>query len=184
VILNACESLARLTFPIAEYTIGIEKRSAMTRRSNLLKDFTTRLLLVVISSSLQRRELTRPHLRSSTSMDAAGDRFHINSGHERPELEATGLALEHSDALPTARFWHDSRALRVLGIGAELPGPPVSTADLLTTVEKRFGVAVSRRGMAFAIDSKSQRDTYAAISKRGTKRRVRDALIPVWRLPL
>jgi hypothetical protein len=66
VILNACESLARLTFPIAEYTIGIEKRSAMTRRSNLLKDFTTRLLLVVFSSSLQRRELTRPDLRSST----------------------------------------------------------------------------------------------------------------------
>ena len=83
-------------------------------------------------------------------MDTAGETFDVNSKHERPEIQVTGLALEHSDALPSARFWHDSRALKVLGMGAELPGPPVSTTDLLTRVEKRFGVSVSRRGMAFA----------------------------------
>ena len=31
-------------------------------------------------------------------------------------------------------------------MGTALPGPPVSTAELLARVEKRFGVAVSRRG--------------------------------------
>jgi 3-oxoacyl-[acyl-carrier-protein] synthase-3 len=52
--------------------------------------------------------------------------------------------------LPSAQYWHDSRALKVLGMGTALPGPPVSTADLLTRVEKRFGVAVLHRGIAFA----------------------------------
>ena len=79
-------------------------------------------------------------------MDAAGDGCHVNSGHERPELQVTGFDLEHSDALRSARFWHDSRQLKVLGMGAELPGPPVSTAELLARVEKRFGVTVLRRG--------------------------------------
>ena len=46
-------------------------------------------------------------------MDAAGETFPINSGHERPELQVIRLDLEHSDALPMARFWHDSRALKV-----------------------------------------------------------------------
>lgn len=83
-------------------------------------------------------------------MVAAGETFHVNCGHKRPELQVTELALEHSDALPAARFWHDARALKVLGMGTELPGPPVSTTDLLTRVERRFGVGVWRRGMAFA----------------------------------
>jgi len=48
------------------------------------------------------------------------------------------------------RFWHDSRTLKVLGMGTALPGPPVSTAELLERVEKRFGVAVVRRGSALA----------------------------------
>ena len=46
-------------------------------------------------------------------MDAAGETFPINSGNERPELQVVRLDLEHSDALPMARFWHDSRALKV-----------------------------------------------------------------------
>src|SRR5262245_64836414 len=46
--------------------------------------------------------------------------------------------------------WHDPRKLKVLGMGTALPGPPVTTAELLERVEKRFGVAVARRGTAFA----------------------------------
>jgi 3-oxoacyl-[acyl-carrier-protein] synthase III len=84
------------------------------------------------------------------SMDSGGETFQASSGQEPPELQVTGLAAEHSDVSSPARFWHDSRALRVLGIGTELPGPPVPTAALLTGVEKRFRVAVLRRGMALA----------------------------------
>src|SRR5262249_22819229 len=46
--------------------------------------------------------------------------------------------------------WHDPRKLKVLGMGTALPGPPVSTAALLERVERRFGVAVARRGTAIA----------------------------------
>jgi 3-oxoacyl-[acyl-carrier-protein] synthase III len=35
-------------------------------------------------------------------------------------------------------------------MGTALPGPPVSTTELLTRVEKRFGVAVSRHGCRLA----------------------------------
>jgi 3-oxoacyl-[acyl-carrier-protein] synthase III len=35
-------------------------------------------------------------------------------------------------------------------MGTALPGPPVSTAELLQRVATRFGVAVTRRGTAFA----------------------------------
>ena len=53
-------------------------------------------------------------------------------------------------AFPAPQFWHDSRKVKVLGIGIALPGPPVTTAQLLKMVEDRFGVAVSRRGSAMA----------------------------------
>jgi 3-oxoacyl-[acyl-carrier-protein] synthase III len=46
--------------------------------------------------------------------------------------------------------WRDPRTLKVLGMGTALPGPPVSTAELLERVETRFGVAVARRGTTFA----------------------------------
>lgn len=49
-----------------------------------------------------------------------------------------------------SRFWHDQRELRVLGMGAALPGPPVSTADLLSLLAKRFGVDVEHRGAGLA----------------------------------
>jgi 3-oxoacyl-[acyl-carrier-protein] synthase III len=48
------------------------------------------------------------------------------------------------------KFWYDKRKLKVLGMGTALPGPPVSTTQLLTRIEKRFGVDVSRRGTALA----------------------------------
>ena len=53
---------------------------------------------------------------------------------------------EGAAVLPSAQFWNDSRTLKVLGMGTALPGPPVSTADLLARVERRFGVALSSRG--------------------------------------
>jgi 3-oxoacyl-[acyl-carrier-protein] synthase-3 len=60
------------------------------------------------------------------------------------------IAPDSVGTFPSARFWHDSRKLKVLGMGTALPGPPVSTTELLTRVEKRFGVAVSRHGCRLA----------------------------------
>ena len=83
-------------------------------------------------------------------MDSAGQTFHVKSRYERCELQVTGLAVEQPDALPSPRYWHDSRAVKLLGMGIALPGPPIPTVALLTRVEKRFRVAVLRRGMAVA----------------------------------
>jgi 3-oxoacyl-[acyl-carrier-protein] synthase III len=57
---------------------------------------------------------------------------------------------ESAPVVPSAQYWHDSRTLNVLGMGTALPGPPVSTIELLTRVEKRFDVAVTRRGSRLA----------------------------------
>ena len=46
--------------------------------------------------------------------------------------------------------WRDRRHLKVLGMGAALPGPAISTADLLGHLEQRFGVNVSRCGTVVA----------------------------------
>ena len=48
------------------------------------------------------------------------------------------IATESSGAIARSKFWYDERTLKVLGRGAALPGPPVSTAQLLTWIEKRF----------------------------------------------
>ena len=47
-------------------------------------------------------------------------------------------------------LWSDCTPLLVLGTGAALPGEPVSTEDLLTAVERRFGLSLYRRGMRIA----------------------------------
>jgi 3-oxoacyl-[acyl-carrier-protein] synthase-3 len=47
-------------------------------------------------------------------------------------------------------FWSDRRSIRVLGIDAALPGEPISSEELLTAVEARFGLSLHRRGMAIA----------------------------------
>jgi 3-oxoacyl-[acyl-carrier-protein] synthase III len=47
-------------------------------------------------------------------------------------------------------FWHDERKLKVLGMGVALPGARMPTAELLTRIEERFRIAVSRRGTALA----------------------------------
>jgi 3-oxoacyl-[acyl-carrier-protein] synthase-3 len=49
-----------------------------------------------------------------------------------------------------SRTWRDPRQVKVLGMGAALPGPPVSTAELLERVERRFGVSISRCGKVAA----------------------------------
>lgn len=58
--------------------------------------------------------------------------------------------LETSNPVPLPKFWHDERSLSVVGIGTALPGPPITTAELLTRIEKRFSVDVTRRGTALA----------------------------------
>ena len=54
------------------------------------------------------------------------------------------------NVFPPSRIWRDPRQVKVLGMGAALPGPAVSTAELLERVERRFGVAVSRCGTVAA----------------------------------
>jgi 3-oxoacyl-[acyl-carrier-protein] synthase-3 len=70
-------------------------------------------------------------------MDPASESIHVGCDPGRP-------------AYQSPQFWHDPRKLKVLGMGTALPGPPVTTAQLLKMVEDRFGVAVSRRGTALA----------------------------------
>jgi 3-oxoacyl-[acyl-carrier-protein] synthase-3 len=84
-------------------------------------------------------------------MDAISETLRLDAENRRDELQgARRVAPESASTLPPVRFWHDSRTLKVLGMGTALPGPPVSTAELLERVEKRFGVAVVRRGSALA----------------------------------
>jgi 3-oxoacyl-[acyl-carrier-protein] synthase III len=84
-------------------------------------------------------------------MEGAGETLRVEAETGEVGLQLTPrIAPETSSTFASARFWHDSRKLKVLGMGTALPGPPVSTAELLARVEKRFGVAVSRRGRALA----------------------------------
>jgi len=79
-------------------------------------------------------------------MDAVNDTFRDMSEFQRTRLAAS----ENSRALPTPQFWHDPRTLKVLGMGSALPGPSVSTSELLEKIEDRFGIDVTRRGTALA----------------------------------
>ena len=47
-------------------------------------------------------------------------------------------------------FWSDPTPILVRGTGVALPGEPISSEELLTTVEGRFGLSLHRRGMAIA----------------------------------
>jgi len=49
-----------------------------------------------------------------------------------------------------AAIWRDPTPLRVLGTGAALPGEPIATEELLTTVDRRFSLALRRAGLAIA----------------------------------
>jgi 3-oxoacyl-[acyl-carrier-protein] synthase-3 len=47
-------------------------------------------------------------------------------------------------------FWSDPASILVLGTGLGLPGEPISSEELLTAVEGRFGLSLHRRGIAIA----------------------------------
>jgi len=47
-------------------------------------------------------------------------------------------------------IWHDRAPLLVRGAGAALPGEPISTEELLTAVDRRFGLSLARQGMTIA----------------------------------
>jgi 3-oxoacyl-[acyl-carrier-protein] synthase-3 len=47
-------------------------------------------------------------------------------------------------------IWQDATPLRVLGAGAALPGQPIATEELLTAVDRRFGLSLRRQGMTIA----------------------------------
>src|SRR5260370_27031762 len=84
-------------------------------------------------------------------MNTASETLHVDNNCGQAELQRiTRVAPEVSKAVPAVQFWHDSRQLKVLGMGAALPGPAVSTPELLGKVEKRFGVPMLRRGTALA----------------------------------
>ena len=53
-------------------------------------------------------------------------------------------------APPSPPFWSDPAPILVLGTGVALPGEPISSEELLTAVDGRFGLALHRRGIAIA----------------------------------
>ena len=79
-------------------------------------------------------------------MDSTSESLGVDSYPVRHELP---LSRDVASELPP-QCWHDTRKLKVLGMGTALPGRPVTTAQLLKRIEDRFGVAVSRRGAALA----------------------------------
>jgi 3-oxoacyl-[acyl-carrier-protein] synthase III len=84
-------------------------------------------------------------------MDTTSQTLRVDAEIQRTALQlARRIGSKSATTSPSAQFWHDSRTLKVLGVGTALPGPPVSTAELLARVDKRFGIAVSRRGCALA----------------------------------
>jgi len=84
-------------------------------------------------------------------METASERRRVDSEQRQSGLQVgEQIPRGSSDAILSARFWHDARRLKVLGMGTALPGPAISTAELLERVEKRFGVPISHRGTALA----------------------------------
>lgn len=79
-------------------------------------------------------------------MDSTSGSLRVDSDPLRHEL---ALSRDVASEFPP-QFWQDTRKLKVLGMGTALPGRPVTTAELLTLIEDRFGIAVSRRGAALA----------------------------------
>jgi 3-oxoacyl-[acyl-carrier-protein] synthase-3 len=52
--------------------------------------------------------------------------------------------------LSYSQHWSDRRAASVLGTGAALPGEPVTTEEILSRLDLRFGVNVRRQGRCIA----------------------------------
>ena len=82
-------------------------------------------------------------------MDATNENIRLDHDPGSSEFSLSrDVSLAGSEVAP--QLWHDSRKLKVLGMGTALPGRPVATPELLKPIEDRFGVAVSRRGTALA----------------------------------
>jgi 3-oxoacyl-[acyl-carrier-protein] synthase III len=79
-------------------------------------------------------------------MDSTSESLGVDSDPARHELS---LSRDVASEFPP-QCWHDTRKLKVLGMGTALPGRPVTTAELLKLIEDRFAIAVSRRGAALA----------------------------------
>jgi 3-oxoacyl-[acyl-carrier-protein] synthase III len=84
-------------------------------------------------------------------MDATGEKLNIEDERSWAGSRVTRRFLpEDRSKFASARSWHDRRRLKVLGMGVALPGPPVSTAELLMRLEERFGIALLRQGTALS----------------------------------
>ena len=84
-------------------------------------------------------------------MDAAGETFSI--GDEcTPARSRLTRRMRPGDRsnFTSAPSWQDRRRLKVLGMGVALPGPPVSTPELLMRLEEHFGIALLRHGTALS----------------------------------
>jgi 3-oxoacyl-[acyl-carrier-protein] synthase III len=79
-------------------------------------------------------------------MDAAGETLSIGDERTGAGWRLTRRILPK----PSGQAWHDRRRLKVLGMGAALPGPPVSTSELLMRLEEHFGIALLRYGTALS----------------------------------
>jgi hypothetical protein len=59
-------------------------------------------------------------------MNAASETLRVDAESREAGLQlASRIAPESANTLPSARFWYNSRKLKVLGMGTALPGPPV-----------------------------------------------------------
>ena len=83
-------------------------------------------------------------------MAATSESIRVDRDPIRAELRSSTSVGRETSILPAPQFWHDTRTLKVLGMGTALPGPLVTTAQLLRLIEDRFAVAVSRRGTTLA----------------------------------
>lgn len=80
-------------------------------------------------------------------MDAAGETLSIGDESTRARSRLTRRVLPGDRSnFTSAQSWRDRRTVKVLGMGVALPGPPISTLELLMRLEERFGVDLLRRG--------------------------------------
>ena len=117
-------------------------------------------------------------------MDATGEKLNIEDERSWAGSRVTRRILpeDHSNFTP-AQSWHDRRRPKVLGMGRALPGPPVSTSELLMRLEERFGIAVLRQGTALSHRLKIRARYLTVIFKRGARRRAADIQIRIWPRP-
>src|ERR1700751_2886665 len=84
-------------------------------------------------------------------MDAAGETLSIGDECTPARSRLTRRILPGDGSnFTSAPSWQDRRRLKVLGMGVALPGPPVSTPELLMGFEEHFGIALLRHGTALS----------------------------------